>query len=108
MNEPSATVQVPVLIVGGGPVGLEQGEWTTDQAQPGAPAPEALLQGPHGPFHLTQCFGKDFVCLVFGDVPLPEAVAELPRQGVAVLDIPPEADSLGRRPAGALTQKGLA
>ena len=28
-----------------------------------APAPEAMLQGAHGTFHLTQCFGKDFVCL---------------------------------------------
>ena len=46
--------------------------------------------------HLTQCFGKDFVCLAFGDGPLPEALAELTGHGVAVLDIPPEADTLGQ------------
>ena len=74
----------------------EQGEWSNDLARPGLPAPEALLQGPHGDWHLTQCFGKDFVCLVFGDGPLPEAVTELAGHGIAVLDIPPEADSLGQ------------
>ncbi len=54
------------------------------------------MQGPHGALHLTQCFGKDFVCLVFGDGPLPEALAELTEHGIAVLDIPPEADGLGQ------------
>jgi 3-(3-hydroxy-phenyl)propionate hydroxylase len=75
---------------------LEEGEWANAMAEPGAPAPEALLQAPHGPLHLTRCFGKDFVCLVFGDGPLPEALTELTAHGVAVLDIPPEADSLGQ------------
>jgi 3-(3-hydroxy-phenyl)propionate hydroxylase len=74
----------------------EQGDWRNALARPGLPAPEALLQGVHGGFHLTQCFGKDFVCLVFGDGPLPEAVTELAAHGIAVLDIPPEADSLGQ------------
>lgn len=55
-----------------------------------------MLHAAHGPFHLTRCFGKDFVCLVFGDGPLPEAVTELTAQGIAVLDIPPETDSLGQ------------
>ncbi|HKB54824.1 MAG TPA: FAD-dependent monooxygenase [Ramlibacter sp.] len=70
----------------------QQGDWADDMAGPGAPAPEALLQGARGSFHLTQCFGKDFVCLVFGDGPLPKAVGELPALGIGVLDIPPEAD----------------
>ena len=74
----------------------QQGEWANALAQPGMPAPEALLQGPHGDLHLTQCFGKDFVCLVFGDGSLPHAVADLAQHGVAVLDIPPEADGLGQ------------
>jgi len=74
----------------------QQGEWANELAQPGMPAPEALLQGPHGEFHVTQCFGKDFVCLVFGDGALPQAMSELAAHGVAVLDIPPEADSLGQ------------
>lgn len=42
----------------------EQGEWASALARPGMPAPEALLRGPHGGFHLTLCFGKHFVCLV--------------------------------------------
>ncbi|NKE64427.1 FAD-dependent oxidoreductase [Ramlibacter sp. RBP-2] len=74
----------------------QQGEWTSALAAPGMPAPEALLSAPHGDMHLTQCFGKEFVCLVFGDGPLPEAVAELTGHGLAVLDIPPEADRLGQ------------
>jgi hypothetical protein len=55
-----------------------------------------LVAGAHGPLRLTRCFGKDFLCLVFGDAPLREAVTELTAQGVAVLDIPPEADSLSQ------------
>ena len=60
------------------------------------PAPEGLLAGAHGSFHLTQCFGKDFVCVVFSDGALPEAVTELASHGIGVLDVPPEADSLGQ------------
>ncbi|HWI82447.1 FAD-dependent monooxygenase [Ramlibacter sp.] len=74
----------------------QQGQWANAAAAPGLPAPEALLRGPHGEFHLTQCFGKDFVCLAFGDGPLPEAVAALAGHGIGVLDIPPEADALGQ------------
>ncbi|NML48173.1 FAD-dependent oxidoreductase [Ramlibacter sp. G-1-2-2] len=76
--------------------GPELGAWSSDAAAPGQPAPEALLAGPQGSFHLTQCFGVDFTCLVFGDGPLPQALAALARQGIAVLDIPPEADSRGQ------------
>jgi 3-(3-hydroxy-phenyl)propionate hydroxylase len=74
----------------------QQGQWSHAMAEPGMPAPEALLEGAQGPLHLTQCFGKDFVCLVFGDGALPEAVAALTQHGVAVLDVPPEADALGQ------------
>jgi 3-(3-hydroxy-phenyl)propionate hydroxylase len=76
--------------------GSEHGTWTSAQAAPGQPAPEALLQGPGGAFHLTQCFGTDFTCLVFGDGPLPHAVADLASQGMAVLDIASEADAQGQ------------
>jgi 3-(3-hydroxy-phenyl)propionate hydroxylase len=74
----------------------EQGDWASALAKPGLPAPEALLEGAKGCFHLSQCFGKDFVCLVFGDGALPEAVTELAARGIAVLDIPAGADSLGQ------------
>ena len=76
--------------------GPEQGEWTSALAAPGQPAPEALLQGPQGPFHLTRFFGTDFTCLVFSDAAMPQAVAALAQQGVAVLDIALEADAAGQ------------
>jgi len=81
----------------GSPLNLaQQGGWSSDMAAPGSPAPEALLAGPQGKFHLTQCFGKDLVCLVFADGPLPQAVARLPEHGVGVLEIPADADALGQ------------
>jgi 3-(3-hydroxy-phenyl)propionate hydroxylase len=74
----------------------EQGAWTSPLAAPGQPAPEALLSGAAGAFHLTRCFGTDFTCLVFGDGALPHALASLAAHGVAVLHIAPEADALGQ------------
>lgn len=68
--------------------------WLNGTAAPGQPAPEALLDAPHGKFHLTQCLGGAFVCLVFGDGPLPHAMADLAAEGIAVLHVPPEADPL--------------
>ena len=76
--------------------GPEQGAWTSQLAAPGQPAPEALLRGAAGEFHLSQCFGTDFTCLVFGDGALPQAVAELAGHGIAVLDIASEADCHGQ------------
>lgn len=76
--------------------GPEAGEWSNTHAAPGQAAPEALLAGPQGAFHLTQCYGKDFTCLVFGGGPLPHALADLAAQGIAVLDVPPEADTQGQ------------
>ena len=74
----------------------EQGVWTSAQAAPGQPAPEALVEGPGGDLHLTQCLGTEFTCLVFGDGPLPHAVADLASHGIAVLDIASEADTRGQ------------
>jgi len=74
----------------------EQGEWASGIAAPGQPAPEALLTGASGVFHLTQCFGKDVLCLVFADKPAPKTIAELRDQGVDVLNISPEVDTLGQ------------
>jgi 3-(3-hydroxy-phenyl)propionate hydroxylase len=76
--------------------GPAHGAWTSNIAAPGHPAPEALLQGRQGTFHLTQCFGTDFTCLVFGDGPLPQAVAALAAHGIGVIDIAPEADLHGQ------------
>lgn len=76
--------------------GPSVGEWASDYAAAGQPAPEALLAGAQGQFHLTQCFGTSFTCLVFGDGPLPHALADLTARGIAVLDIPREADLHGQ------------
>jgi 3-(3-hydroxy-phenyl)propionate hydroxylase len=85
------------IIYTGSPLNLhQQGEWAHDLAAPGAPAPEALLAGPHGPLHLSSCFGQDFVCLVFADGAMPQAVAELTGHGIGVMDIEPGADTLGQ------------
>jgi 3-(3-hydroxy-phenyl)propionate hydroxylase len=86
----------PIAYVGSPLNAAEQHGWANDLAAPGRPAPEALLQGSHGNFHLTRAFGKDFVCVVFADGALPAAVKELAGHGIGVLDIPPEADSLGQ------------
>lgn len=86
----------PIAYVGS-PLNLpEVGTWANELAAPGAPAPEALLSGPQGPMHLTQLFGRGFVCLVFSDGALPQAVRGLVEHGVAVLDIEPGADTLGQ------------
>src|SRR4029079_7754252 len=73
--------------------GPDEGAWTSDLAAPGQPAPEALLRGARGDFHLTQCLGTAFTCIVFGDGSVPHAVANLAEHGVAVLDVMPEADA---------------
>ena len=75
---------------------LQKGVWSSDLAAPGAPAPEALLAGPHGPQHLSRLFGMEFLCLVFSDGPLPEAVRALTEHSIAVLDIAPDADPHGQ------------
>lgn len=86
----------PVAYVDSPLNGPQEGAWSSDLAAPGRPAPEALLQGRQGPFHLTQCFGTDFTCVVFGDGALPHAVADLARQGIGVLEIAPDADPQGQ------------
>ena len=86
----------PVAYTGSPLNGPDEGTWTSGLAAPGQPAPEARLRGPQGEFHLSQCFGADFTCLVFGTGPLPRALAELASHGIAVLDIAPEADVHGQ------------
>jgi 3-(3-hydroxy-phenyl)propionate hydroxylase len=93
----------PIAYAGSPLNGPEEGAWSNAQAAPGQPAPEALLRGAQGEFHLTQAFGTDFTCLVFGDGPLPHAVADVAQHGIAVLDIAPEADVHGQ----ARTRYGL-
>lgn len=74
----------------------QTGQWRSELAAPGQPAPEALLSASHGPYHLSQAFGKDFICLVFSDGALPAALTQLASRGIGVLEIPPGADQLGQ------------
>ena len=86
----------PISYVGSPLNGPQAGDWTSALAAPGAPAPEALLAGPDGPLHLSRCFGRDMLCLVFAEGALPEVLRTLPERGVAVLVIEPDADTLGQ------------
>ena len=79
----------PITYVGSPLNAAQTGEWTSDRAAPGAPAPEALLKGGAG--HLSQRFGHGFVCLAFGG-----AGPDLADVGVGVINLAREADTLGQ------------
>lgn len=81
----------PIAYVGSPLNAHDKGEWTSDRAAPGAPAPEAQLKGDEGVSHLSQHFGHGFVCLAFGG----EAPA-LDDLGVRSLALAPERDHLGQ------------
>ncbi len=66
------------------------GVWANELAAPGAPSPEALLQGPHGSFHLSSRCGHRFLALAFGGHP----VLDLP--DLEVLAITAAMDTLGQ------------
>ena len=74
--------------------GPEVGEWGSQQAAPGQPAPEAVLRGPQGDFHLTQCFGRRFVGLVFGGSG--EAARFDEAGSLTTVHLPAAADTLGQ------------
>ncbi|WP_137918784.1 FAD-dependent monooxygenase [Hydrogenophaga sp. 2FB] len=81
----------PVTYVGSALNAAQAGLWVNDLAAPGAPAPEALLQGVEGHSHLSQRFGRGFVCLAFGG-----AGPDLRDLGMATLELPPDIDTLGQ------------
>lgn len=81
----------PITYVGS-PLNVAQASgWAHDQAAPGAPAPEALLQFAGGAHHLSSRFGQDFVCLTFGG-----AAPDLHDIGMASLELSPEVDPVGQ------------
>jgi 3-(3-hydroxy-phenyl)propionate hydroxylase len=86
----------PIFYVGSPLNQLQVGEWVNDMAAPGAQAPEALLRGRFGPRHLSSYFGNELVALVFSDGAMPHVGKTLVAQGVAVLDIEPDADPHGQ------------
>lgn len=64
--------------------------WSSEDAAPGAPAPEALLGGDAGRRHLSLAFGQGFVCLVFGG-----AAPAMPAS-VSAIELTPAVDTLGQ------------
>ncbi len=84
----------PIAYLGSPLNGPEAGEWRSAMAAPGQPAPEALLRGEQGDLHLTQCFGRGFVALVFEDGDGPARVDE--HEGFTRVRIPAGADKLGQ------------
>ena len=84
--------------------GPEQGVWTHPMAAPGAPAPEALLDGlPTGhrlqnqppPWHLSSRWGKGLVALVFNPADGMSSMSELAAQGIELVAITPDNDTAG-------------
>jgi 3-(3-hydroxy-phenyl)propionate hydroxylase len=55
--------------------------WCNDMAAPGMPAPEVLLEDGS---HLSQQFGKNFVCLVFGADLEPTKLNDLAQNGIKI------------------------
>lgn len=84
----------PVAYTGSPLNGPEVGRWSSDLAAPGRPAPEALVRGPQGDFHLTQSFGRGFVGLVFGEAGETARVEEV--HGFGLVHLPEGADALGQ------------
>lgn len=62
----------------------QSGVWANEQAAPGAPAPEALLQDAQGAFHLSSRFGRDFLVLAFA--PVGQRVPTMTSLEVLVID----------------------
>ncbi len=95
----------PITYVNSPLNGPEQGAWTHAVAAPGAPAPEALLNGvptAHGlqiqpaPWHLTSRWGKGLVALAFNPTELLNPLPALGAQGVEIIGITPANDTSGQ------------
>jgi 3-(3-hydroxy-phenyl)propionate hydroxylase len=67
----------------------DHGAAFTGDARAGMPAPEARLQTPQGPGHMTALFGSGFVALYFSDEPVHPSsirtISEWPGRGAAAL-----------------------
>ncbi|WP_236574319.1 FAD-dependent monooxygenase [Hydrogenophaga sp. PBL-H3] len=78
----------PITYVGSPLNAAQVDVWTSEQAAPGAPAPEALLQDGPGSFHLSSRFGRDFLVLAFGPTGQPAPAVS----GLELLNIDPAMD----------------
>jgi 3-(3-hydroxy-phenyl)propionate hydroxylase len=84
----------PITYVGSPLCGPEVGAWTSSGAAPGTPAPEALLRGAAGEFHLSTRFGRGWVALVLGGAG--DTVRSEDQAGWTLLQVPDGADSHGQ------------
>jgi len=84
----------PIAYAGSPLNGPEVGRWASDLAAPGRPAPEALVRGEQGDLHLTQCFGRGFVGLVFGADGMAARVEQV--SGFTLVHLPERADAMGQ------------
>jgi 3-(3-hydroxy-phenyl)propionate hydroxylase len=84
----------PIAYAGSPLNGPDVGEWTSAAAAPGSPAPEALLRGTAGEFHLSTRFGSGWLALVLGATG--DAVRVESHPGLDVLHVPDTADALGQ------------
>ena len=71
----------PIHYVGSALNVLDTDAWSNDLTAPGMPAPEVLLDDGT---HLTQQFGKRFVCIVLGAALEPSKQADLEKIGIKI------------------------
>jgi 3-(3-hydroxy-phenyl)propionate hydroxylase len=86
----------PIAYEGSPLNGPDVGDWRSPLAAPGQPAPEALLRGPQGEFHLTQRFGRGFVAVLFRPTDDASSRVEQGASGLAVVEVTPASDPLGQ------------
>jgi 3-(3-hydroxy-phenyl)propionate hydroxylase len=91
----------PIHYVGSALNVADTDTWNNDLAAPGMPVPEVLLEdGTDPPRHLSQQFGKNFVCIVLGEALESTKQANLQKNGINIYSI------LGNKYAG-YSQFGL-
>ncbi len=71
----------PIHYVGSALNVADTDNWSNDLAAPGMPMPEVLLDDGS---HLTEQFGKSFVCIVFGEALEPSEEADLERNSIKI------------------------
>jgi 3-(3-hydroxy-phenyl)propionate hydroxylase len=75
----------PIQYVGSALNVADTDNWSNDSTAPGMPMPEVLIDdGTHPPRHLSQQFGKSFVCIVLGAALEPSRQADLEQNGIKI------------------------
>jgi 3-(3-hydroxy-phenyl)propionate hydroxylase len=75
----------PIQYVGSALNVADTDNWSNDSTAPGMPMPEVLIDdGTHPPRHLSQQFGKSFVCIVVEATLEPSRQANLEQNGIKI------------------------